>query len=178
MMKEAQGKMEAALEHLAQEFQKLRTGRASAELIEGVMVDSYGAPTPLKHLATISVPDSQSLLIQPFDPSQAPAIEKAFQESDLGLNPTLDGTVLRITLPPMTEERRKELVQVVGKKAEEARVSIRNAREAMHKQLKADDSLSEDDKKGKENELQKAVDAANDRVQELAKQKEEEVMKV
>ncbi|MCA9376067.1 MAG: ribosome recycling factor [Candidatus Doudnabacteria bacterium] len=176
MMKEAQEKMDAALEHLAQEFQKLRTGRASAELIESVMVDSYGAPTPLKHLATISVPDSKSLMIQPFDPSQAPAVEKAFQESDLGLNPTLDGTVLRITLPPMTEERRKELVQVVGKKAEEARVSIRNAREAMHKQLKADDSLSEDDKKGKENELQKAVDAANEQVRDLAEQKETDVM--
>lgn len=176
MMKEAQEKMDAALEHLAHEFQKLRTGRASAELIESVMVDSYGAPTPLKHLATISVPDSKSLMIQPFDPSQAPAVEKAFQESDLGLNPTLDGTVLRITLPPMTEERRKELVQVVGKKAEEARVSIRNAREAMHKQLKADDSLSEDDKKGKENELQKAVDAANEQVRDLAEQKEMDVM--
>ena len=151
-------RIDASIEHLREEMGKLRTGRASSQLIEGLMIDAYGTPTPLQHVAQINVQDAQSLVIQPFDPGTVAAIEKAFQESDLGLNPAVDGNVLRLTIPPMTEERRKDLVQVLGSLTEEARVSVRNVREEAMKGIKSDDDMSEDEKKGKESDLSQQIE--------------------
>lgn len=167
-----------AVDHLSKDLAQLRTGRASASLIEDVPVTVYGTPQPLKHIAQLSAQDAQTLLIQPFDPSTVKDIEKAFELSDTGMNPSVDGGVLRITLPPMTEERRKELVHMVHARAEEAKVSVRHAREAHMKSIKSDDALSEDDKKARESAAQKEVDAANKKIQELASAKEQEVMSV
>ena len=178
MAENTKQRLDAAVEHFQKEISSLRTGRASAELVEGLQVDSYGSKQPLQHVAQISVQDAQSIVIQPFDPGTTKDIEKAFSESDLGLNPTVDGNILRLTIPPMTEERRKELVQVLGTKAEEARVSVRNTREDEMKCIKADDSLSEDDQKLAEADLKKHVDAANDRIKVLSEAKESEMMTV
>ena len=177
-MADANARLNEAVEHLQGELASLQTGRASATLVENLQVEAYGSRQPLQHVAQINVQDAQSIVIQPFDPGTVPAVEKAFMESDLGLNPAVDGNILRLNIPPMTEERRKEFVQVVHGKMEEARVSVRNVREDVLKGVKGDDALSEDDKKSREADLQKDVDAANERIQELGKAKEDEVMTV
>lgn len=177
VLQEAKQKMQKALDYLHEEYGKFQTGRASAALVDSVMVESFGATMPLKGLANISIPESNQIAIQPWDRSQLPAIEKAIREADLGLNPSNDGVVIRLILPPLTEERRRDLVKLVHKYAEEARVSIRNARhESLHKLKQME--LSEDEMKGMEKKMQGIVDEFNEKVEENAKQKEKDIMTI
>src|SRR3954451_10085995 len=125
---DAAHRMAQAVEHTQTEFNSVRTGRASAALLDRIQIDYYGTPTPLKNLATINVPEPRSLTVQPFDPTSIKAIEKAIQESDLGITPSNDGKLIRLGLPQLTEERRKELVKVVHRLAEDGRIAIRNVR--------------------------------------------------
>src|SRR5947208_7846601 len=135
LTQDARKRMDASVEHTRTEFNTVRTGRASAALLDRVQIDYYGQPTPLKQLATINVPEPRMLTIQPFDPSSIKGIEKAIQESDLGLSPSNDGKLIRLPIPQLTEERRKELVKVVRQMAEEGRVSVRNVRRDVMKHL-------------------------------------------
>ena len=174
--------MNEAIVHLEQEFAKIQAGRASTSMVEGVLVSAYGQAQPLRNVATISTPDAQTIMIQPWDKAVIADIEKSIRErSDLGLNPMNDGVVLRITLPQPTEERRRELVKVSHAKAEEAKISIRNARHKAHAgiqtQLK-DKEISEDEAKAMEKELQEATDRSNKKIEELAKAKEKDIMTV
>src|ERR671929_2091853 len=133
LIQDAQSRMSKSVEHARGEFATVRTGRASASLLDRIEIDYYGTPTPLKQLATINVPEPRMLTIQPFDPSSIKQIEKAIQESDLGLTPSNDGKLIRLPIPQLTEERRKELVKVVRNMAEEHRVAVRNVRrDLMH----------------------------------------------
>lgn len=158
------------------EYNGLQTGRASAALVENLSVDAYGQMMGMKAVAGISIPDARSIVIQPWDRGVLQAIERAIQTSNLGLSPVNDGAVIRLNLPPMTEERRAQLVKVVHKQAEEARISIRQARQ------KAQDAIKQDPNETLRNslqdQLQKEVDKANGKVDELKDKKEEEVMKV
>ena len=171
--------MQGALDALGREFSGVRTGRAATALLEGVRVDYYNTPTPLAQVASVSVPDARTLLIQPWDQSLLPKIEKAIQKSDLGLTPVNDGKTVRLTIPPLNEERRKHLAKVVGKLSEEARIAVRNVRrEAKDKvrRLAKDKKISEDDEKRSETELQKLTDRFIQRVDELLKKKEQEIL--
>lgn len=165
-----------ALDHLKGELSTLRTGRASAALVENLIVDFYGAPTPLMHMAQILIPEPRSIAIQPYDKNALKDIEKAVQASNLGINPVNDGLYIRLTIPQMTEERRKELVKVVGQMTEKARVSVRNVREDIWKEIQ---KLEQEDEKqtGKE-DLQKVVDKYNDEIKKLAEGKEKEVLTI
>ena len=170
-----------ALDHLHEEYAKLQTGRASAALVEGLMVESYGSKMPLKGVAGISVPEHNQILIQPWDRSQITAIEKSIRESTLGLNPQNDGVVIRLMLPPPTEERRKALVKRVYEQAEEARISIRNARHealAELKRMEKEKEISEDELRTREKTIQDKVDDANKKIEEFSKKKEQDVMTV
>ncbi len=176
--KEFKGKLEKALEHYQIELGKLRTGRANPSLVEDLTIDYYGAQTPLKQLASVSVPEARSLLIQPWDKGSVGAIEKALQSSDLGLNPNNDGDKIRVNLPDLTEETRQDLVKVVNEKKEEAKIAIRNAREEDISALSKDDSISEDEVKGSKEKIQSLVDEYNKKIDELSGEKEKEVMTV
>lgn len=181
MFNDAHQKMQKSIDHLHEEFGKLQTGRASAALVEGVMVESFGTNMPLKGLASISIPESNQIAIQPWDRGQLPAIEKAIRNANLGLNPQNDGILIRLIIPPLTEERRRDLVKTVHRLAEEARISIRNARQDAHtlvKNLKKDKEISEDDATRLEKQIQEVVDQFNEQVDKAAKKKEEDVMKV
>jgi ribosome recycling factor len=170
-----------AIDHLRHELAGLRTGRASGALVDSLMVDSYGAKTPLAHIATITIPDSRTIAIQPWDKSNMQAIEKAIQTSNLGLNPANDGNLIRLSIPPMTEERRKEMVKVVGQLAEQARIAIRNSREEMMKELKRSqesNEITEDELENAKEDLQKVVDSYNEQIKELVAAKEQEVMTI
>lgn len=168
--------VEKILQYLQVEFSKLQTGRANASLVEHIDVESYGQRMPMKAVAGISVQDAKTIVIQPWDRSVMQAIEKAIQQSDIGINPMNDGVVIRLSLPPMTEERRGQLVKLVQKLAEEARISVRQARQKAHDAVKEDPN--ETLRASLQNELQKEVDKANERIDDARKQKEEEVMKV
>lgn len=168
--------VEKLLQYLQMEFSKLQTGRANASLVEHIDVDAYGQKMNMKSVAGISVQDARTIVIQPWDRGVLQAVEKAIQQSDIGINPVNDGTVIRLNLPPMTEERRSQLVKIVQKLAEEARISIRQARQKAHDAIKADPN--ETLRNSLQNELQKEVDKANEKVDELRKKKEEEVMTV
>ena len=181
LINEAKAKMEKALDFLHDEYRKLQTGRANTGLVENIKVDSYGALTPIKGLATISIPESNQIAIQPWSREQVPAIEKAIINANIGLTPSNDGIVIRLTIPPLTEERRRDLVKVVHKTAEEARISIRTARHEAMSDLKAmekEKEMSEDELAQKERELQAIVDDYNKKVEDAAKLKEQDVMKV
>lgn len=181
MFQDTRKKMQGHLDHLHEEYGKLQTGRASAAMIDGVMVDNFGAKTPLKGVASISIPESNQIMIQPWNKDQLPSVEKAIVEANLGLNPQNDGIAIRITIPPLTEERRKDLVKTVHRLAEDARVSIRQDRQDAHnkiKQLKKDGDITEDDVKRLEKDLQDIVDEFNEHIEASAKKKEEDVMKV
>lgn len=167
---------EKILHFLHGEFSKLQTGRANAALVEHVDVDAYGQRVQLKTVAGISVQDARTIVIQPWDKSVLAAVEKALQMANLGTNPVNDGVVLRINLPPMTEERRKDLVKIVQKLTEEARISIRQARQETHDRIK--EEKDEDVKRTLTNSLQQEVDAINAKIDETRKKKEEEIMKV
>ncbi len=172
---------EKTLKHLNDEFSRLQVGRANPSLIEHLMVESYGAQQPIKNVANISVPDPKTLQIQPWDKASLGTIEKAIQQSDLGLNPINNGTAILLNIPPLTEERRKEIVKIVHKLAEDSRISIRNARQTAHskfKQLAHDKEITEDEATGAEKKLQEKVDDYNNKVAEAAKAKEEAVMTV
>lgn len=172
---------EKSVEHLKGELAKIQTGRASASLVEDLRVSYYGALTPLMQLATISVPEPQQILIEPFDKNALMDVEKAINESDLNLNGQNDGEKIRINIPPLTEERRKQLVSVVHQKIEEARIAIRNSREDAWKKIKSAQSegvISEDDKYAAEEELNKVTSDFNTSVKEIGEHKEKEIMTV
>jgi len=169
--------MQKALDYLHEEYGKLQMGRANAALVDSLLVESFGATMPLKGLANISIPESNQIAIQPWDRNLLGAIEKAIRESNLGLNPTNDGMMIRLILPPLTEERRKDLVKLVHKYAEENRVSVRNTRhEALHKLKQME--LSEDEMKGMEKKIQVLVDEFNEHIENGAKHKEKDIMTI
>lgn len=172
---------QAALEHFGVESSKLRTGRANPALVEGISVDYYGTRTPLQQIASISIPEARQIFIQPWDKGAIPLIESAIRESDLGLNPGNDGQGIRIILPALNEERRRELVKALNSRAEDAKISIRSVREEIGKALQKaeqEGKIGEDDKfQGKE-ELQKVVDDYNQKLEVLRKKKEEEILTV
>lgn len=181
LLDDAKRRMDKSVEATLHEFNTVRTGRASAALLDRVTVDYYGEKTPVKQLATINVPEPRMLTIQPFDPSSIKTIERAVLESDLGLTPSNDGKLIRLPIPQLTEERRKELVRVVRHLAEEGRVAIRNVRrDVMHdlKELARDGDVGDDDERRAEDRLQKLTDEHVHRVDELLKRKEEEIMEV
>lgn len=173
--------LDKAIDFFQQEIGKIRTGRANPGLVENLMVDYYGTKTPLKQVANISVPEPRLILIQPWDTDSLANIEAAFKLSDLGLTPNNDGKSIRINIPPLNEERRRELVKVLNQKTEEARVSVRNIREEAWKEIqKAEEKgeISEDDKyRGKER-LQELIDEYNKKIEELREIKEKEIMTI
>ena len=177
--KDAESRMQGALDTLGREFSGVRTGRASAALVESVRVDYYDTPTPIPQVASVSVPDPRTVLIQPWDASLLAKIEKAIQKSDLGLTPANDGKLIRLTMPPLNEERRKQLAKAVGKLAEEGRVAVRNIRREAKDKLRSlakDKKISEDDEKRSETDLQKLTDRFVQRIDELLKKKEQEIL--
>ncbi|MEK6545980.1 MAG: ribosome recycling factor [Nitrospinota bacterium] len=174
-------KMESSIAILQKELAGIRTGRASLALLDGIKVDYYGNPSPLTQVAILSVPDSRLISIQPWDTSLLPAIEKAILSSNLGLTPTNDGKIIRISIPPLTEERRKELVKVVKKIAEDCKVAIRNVRrESMEhlKSLEKDKKISQDDHKKANDEVQKITDKFIKRVDDITAKKDKEILEV
>lgn len=174
--KERMGKTITALEN---ELKRVRTGRASLSLLDGIRVDYYGTPTPLNQMASLSVPESRLIAIQPWDTSVIKDIEKAIMKSDLGLTPSNDGKIVRISIPPLTEERRKELVKVVNKICEEHRVAVRNIRRDSNeylKGLKKDGDISEDDAFKAQDQVQKITDDFIKKVDEIYKEKEKEIL--
>ncbi|MDP3710167.1 MAG: ribosome recycling factor, partial [bacterium] len=172
-------KLEKILEHLKIEVVSLRTGRATPALVENLEVDYYGSKTPLKSLAAISSPEARQLVIQPWDKGALQAIEKAIQTSPLGINPIADKDTIRLSIPPLNEERRKELVKTLGKFMEEARIKVRRDREDFFRSVERQEKskeISEDQKFRQRNEAQKAVDEINKKIEDLAKNKEKEIM--
>lgn len=179
LLTEAEYKMEMAADHVGTEFSTVRTGRANPQLLNRISVEYYGSPTPLLQLASISVPEPRMLVVQPFDKSTVSDIERAIQQSDLGLNPSNDGTVIRIAFPPLTEERRKELIRVVKHMAEEGRVAVRNVRRHSKTDMEAlHGEISDDDIRRGEEELQDLTDKFVERIDGLLANKEEELLEV
>jgi len=181
LLKDAETRMNGAVHALEQDLATIRTGRASPALVERLLVDYYETPTPLIQLATISVPEPRSLMIKPFDPSSIKLIEKAIQASDLGLNPNTDGKVIHLNLPPLTEERRRDLVKHVHGRLEEARVAVRNIRRDVHndmREFEKEKLFSEDDLKRGEEQLQKLTDRFVEDVNKHGQAKEKEIMEV
>jgi ribosome recycling factor len=181
VLRDAESKMAKSVEHFAAELSTIRTGRANPALIDKVMVPYYGTPTPLRDLAQISAPEARLLVVQVYDKSQIGAIEKALRSGDQGLNPASDGQVIRVPIPPLNEERRREYVKLVRQKAEEARVAIRNVRrDEVHRidQLQKNGDVAEDDAKRGTARLQKITEAQIEKVESLAGRKESEVMEV
>jgi ribosome recycling factor len=179
LLKDVETRMGAALDALGREFATVRTGRASTGLLDGIRVEYYGTPTPLNQMASVSVLDARTLTIQPWEASQLKAIEKAIVGSDLGLTPVNDGKVIRLAIPPPTEERRKQLVKTVAKVAEESRVVVRNIRREANDKLKAmarDKKISEDDERRGHDQIQKTTDKYIAKVDELLKKKEQEIL--
>ncbi|HOJ51906.1 MAG TPA: ribosome recycling factor [Syntrophales bacterium] len=178
---ELKDNMEKSVQFLEKSFSKVRTGRASLALLDGIKVDYYGVPTPLNQVAGLSIPESRLIVISPWDASLIGAIEKAIQKSELGLLPSNDGKIIRITIPPLTEERRKELVRLVKKMAEECKVKLRNARREANDKLKAlkkDNKISEDEMFTYQDEVQKEMDKYIERVDKLLAAKEKEIMEI
>ncbi|HHL40305.1 MAG TPA: ribosome recycling factor [Deltaproteobacteria bacterium] len=181
VLKSARGAMEKTVEALVHEMQRLRTGRASLAILDGITVDCYGSRMPLNQVATLAVPESRVITIQPWDSSLVQAIEKAILSSDLGITPSNDGRLIRITIPPLNEERRRELVKVAKKYVEEGRVSIRNTRREANdslKKLEKEKVLTQDDLKKAQHEVQELTDRFIARLDEILAQKEKEIMEV
>lgn len=178
---DAETKMKATLEHAMEEFAAIRTGRAHPAMLNKLTADYYGAPTPLQQLATFQVPEARTIMITPFDRSAMSSIEKAIRDSDLGANPSNDGNVIRITLPALTEERRKDYIKMARSKAEDARVSMRNVRrqaiDAM-KKLEKDKEIAEDELARSEKSMDVLTKKYTDQVDELLKGKEAELLEV
>lgn len=181
VVKDMREKMNQAVQSFSKNLATIRAGRANPSLLDNVYVDYYGMPTPLNQLASISTPEARLLVIAPFDKSSIGDVEKAIQKADLGLTPSNDGKVVRINIPSLTEERRKELTKVVGKYLEEARVQVRNIRREANDQLKKmekNSELTEDDLRGETERVQKETDAKIAELDKLSKEKEEEIMEV
>jgi ribosome recycling factor len=173
--------MLASIEALKKKFGSVRTGRASLSILDGLTVDYYGTPTPLQQVASLSLPDSRQISIQPWEQKIIPEIEKAIMKSDLGLTPMNDGKLIRINIPALTEERRKQLVKVVRKEAEDAKVAVRNIRRDVNEELKKlekEKHVSEDEIKKEHDEVQKITDSFVKKVDELLEHKEKEIMEV
>ncbi len=181
IIKDTDHKMAGSVDHAREDFAAIRTGRAHPAMFNKLMVDYYGAPTPLQQLATFQVPEARTVLITPFDRGAMAGIEKAIRDSDLGVNPANDGNVIRLVMPQLTEERRKEYIKLARHKAEEARVAVRNVRrhgiEAVHRLVK-DKEISEDDARGAEKQLDAATKKHVDTIDELLKAKEAELLEV
>lgn len=178
---DAEDRMKGAITALEQNLATIRTGRASPALVERLPVEYYGTPTPLQQLATISAPEPRLLTIKPFDPSSLKDIERGIMASDLGLTPTNDGKIIRLNIPPLTEERRKELIKVVHHRLEEARVAVRNIRRAAHEDLREFEKeklISEDDLKRGETDLQKLTDKYIEKIDEHGQRKEAEIKEI
>lgn len=181
LLKDTQHKMEMSIETFKNELHTIRSGKASTALLEHIKVDYYGTPTPLKQAANIIVQDAHTLAITPWDKSLIHAIEKAILQSDLGLNPRNDGQIVRVPIPPLTEERRKELVKNVKKIGEEFKIAIRNVRRDANehaKKMEKDKKISEDDKKMLEEKIQKMTDDFIKKIDDMIKNKEKEIMEV
>lgn len=180
-IKNAEGKMEKCLKSLEHEFSTIRAGRANPAVLDKVLVDYYGTPTPVQQMAAISVVEARNLLIQPWDASQLKAIEKAIINSDIGITPTNDGKALRLAFPQPTEDRRKELVKQIKKFGEEAKVTLRNVRRdtlEKFKTMKKNSEITEDDMKGLEKDIQKLTDKFCDNVDSAVADKEKEIMSI
>jgi ribosome recycling factor len=181
LVKDTAARMERSIEAFRKELGKVRTGRASFSLLDGVKVDYYGTPTPLPQVGTLSVPESRLITITPWDTKMIGPIEKAIQGAGLGLNPSSDGKVVRIPIPPLTEERRKELAKVVRKMAEDARVGVRNVRREAIEKLKEREKkkeIPEDDVKRGQDRIQKETDAFVKKIDDILKSKEQEILEV
>jgi ribosome recycling factor len=181
VIEQAKEKMSKAIQVLTKELATIRAGRANASLLDKVVVDYYGAPTPVNQLASITVPEARLLVIQPYDKSVVGEVEKAILKSDLGLTPTSDGSIIRISIPPLTEERRKELVKLVRKEAEEAKVAVRNVRRDANddlKKLEKNGEITEDDLRGYTEDVQKITDEHVKKIDDIVKKKEKEIMEV
>ena len=181
LRKNTHERMQASIEALKKKFASVRTGRASLSLLDGLTVDYYGTPTPIQQLASLSLPDSRQIAIQPWEQKIIPEIEKAIMKSDLGLTPMNDGKLIRINIPVLTEERRKQLVKVVKKEAEDAKVAVRNIRRDVNEELKKlekEKHVSEDEIKKEHDEVQKITDSFVKKVDELLEHKEKEIMEV
>jgi ribosome recycling factor len=179
VQKDLETRMQQAIDVLTREYAAVRTGRANAALLDGVRVEAYGNMTPINQLASVSVPDPRTIVIQPWDATQIKEIEKGIVKSDIGITPSNDGKVIRLTMPTLTEERRKQLAKAVGKLAEDARVSVRNVRREANDKLKAlakEKKLSEDEERRAHDQIQKATDRFTARIEELTKKKEHEVL--
>ncbi len=181
IFEELKDNMDKALSALEKSFSKVRTGRASLALLDGIKVDYYGTATPLNQVATLSVPESRLIVISPWDSSVIGLIEKAIQKSDLGLTPSNDGKVIRLAIPPLTEERRKDLVKVVKKMSEESKVKIRNIRRDANeqlKELKKDNTISEDELYDHQEEVQKTTNKYIEKVDQVLALKEKEILEI
>ncbi|NJD63224.1 MAG: ribosome recycling factor [Deltaproteobacteria bacterium] len=181
LLKDAAGKMTRSIESFKKELGKVRTGRASFSLLDGIKVDYYGTPTPLQQVGTLSVPESRLITVTPWDAKMIGPIEKAIQASGLGLNPVNDGKIVRIPIPPLTEERRRELAKLVKKMSEDARVAVRNVRREAIERLKEKEKkkeISEDELKRGQDRIQKETDAYIKKIDEILKSKEQEIMEV
>ena len=174
-------RMEHVMDRLRRDLAGIRTGRASLSLLDGIHVDYYGTPTPLKQVASLSVPESRLITIQPWEATQIPEIEKAIQAANLGLQPSNDGKIIRLSVPPLTEERRKEYVKLSKKMGEEAKVSVRNVRRDVNEELKKahkEGGLSEDAQRAAQEEVQRLTDQYIGRVDEVLAKKETEILEV
>ena len=180
-LKETETKMEKAVESTKDKFASIRAGRANVSMLDGITVDAYGAPSPLSQIGTLSAPEARLLTIDPGDKSLIPAIEKAIQQANLGLNPSNDGRIIRLSVPELTEERRKEYVKMVRKEAEEGKVAIRNIRKDVNNKLRKsekDSEITEDDLKSGEDSVQKLTDKFTKLVDEALDKKEKELTTV
>ncbi len=181
VLKDMETRMQAALDLLVREFTGVRTGRANVALLDPIRVEAYGAVQPINQLATASAPDPKTIVIQVWDVKLMPAVEKAILKSDLGLTPANDGKVIRLAIPALTEERRKQLAKTVGKLAEDARVSVRNVRREANDKLKGmakDKKVSQDEERRGHDQIQKTTDRFIAKVDELAKKKETEILSI
>ncbi len=176
--KEAKASMKKAVENTKRELATIRSGKATASLLDTIRVDAYGQPMPLNQVGSVAVPEPRMLTVQPWDKGLIDAIERAIQSSELGLNPSNDGTIIRIPLPPLTEERRKELVKVVRKLAEEGKIAVRHGRTEAISRAKKVEHVSKDDERHTEKDVQKLHDDAIEQLDQLVKAKETEIMEV
>ncbi|WP_010282359.1 ribosome recycling factor [Bacillus timonensis] len=180
-LNQVKDKMSKAIQALSRELATVRAGRANPAILDKVTVDYYGAPTPLNQLASINVPEARMLVIQPYDKSVLGDMEKAIQKADLGLNPTNDGSIIRISIPPLTEERRRELVKLVKKYAEESKVAVRNIRRDGNdelKKLEKNGEITEDELRSLTEDVQKITDESISKIDSVSKEKEKEIMEV
>jgi len=179
--KKAQEKLDEIIKRFQNDLTGIRTGKAHISMVEGILVDSYGSKVPISHMASISTPDAKSILIKPWDKSLMPQIESAIQKSNLGVQPISDKDQVRLSLPPLTEERRKDLTKVVGKKMEEARIAVRQAREELWRDIQQEERdkvISENQKFEEKEEMEKIISKINDQIAEIADKKEKEILTI